>query len=293
MELFHNRTNAGILYDLVTRFLTDEAHGQMSHAGSVQGQCGTDKSQVDDIFLNICIYIYVLISSDIFPSLHYYILSCPFSGGAKVLMGHGIATAGSIVYRGRSWDLAGSMLYCEKNWGSSFPKKWWWLQANQFSDIPDLTLTAVGARRMIGQFYEETIGMIAVHLDGEMYEFSNWSCVDLSWAVEKWGRWQTRASTRTGYIISVDAETKDEGCLVLGPSLGGMIPNVRDASYGTVFVSLSAPDGQIILDRATCRTAQVEIGGGPWDKTWTASVKPLKQPLRGAVNFGSRKVKTS
>jgi tocopherol cyclase len=208
-------------------------------------------------------------------------------------MGHGMASQGSILYRGRTWDLAGSMVYCEKNWGASFPKKWWWLQANQFICIADMTFTAVGARRMIGQFYEETIGMIAVHLDGEMYEFSNWNCSDLSWVVQRWGRWQCQASSRTGYIISVDAESSDDGSLVLGPSLGGMIPNVRDAAYGTLTVSLRSPDGRVLLHNAVCKTAQVEVGGGPWEEAWTANVKPLRQPLRGAINFGSQKVKTT
>jgi hypothetical protein len=72
-----------------------------------------------------------------------------------------------------------------------------------------------------------------------------------------------------------------------------MIPNVRDAAYGTLTVSLRSPDGRIVLNNAVCKTAQVEVGGGLWEETWTANVKPLSQPLRGAINFGSQKVKTT
>lgn len=209
-------------------------------------------------------------------------------------MAHGIAASGSLRYGHRRVDLSGALLYAEKNWGGSFPKQWWWVQGNNFEGRPDLTLTAVGARRMIGGLYEEEIGMLTVHLDGSMYEFSNWNSRKLSWTVAGWGRWEASATARTGHVIKLVAETVDKGAKVLGPSMQGMVYNVRDAAYGTAILSLSAPDGTELLSGATCRSAQVEVGGGPWDRTWKCDVKPLSQPLRGIINLGAgSKVKTS
>jgi tocopherol cyclase len=209
-------------------------------------------------------------------------------------MAHGIAAGGTLQYGHRTVDMSGAMLYSEKNWGGSFPKQWWWVQANTFPAHPDLTITAVGARRAIAGLYEEEIGMIAVHLDGAMYEFSNWSARSLSWAVAPWGLWEARATARTGHVVEVVAETMDKGAKVLGPSVGGMVYNVRDAAYGALVLSLTAPDGRELLSRATCTSAQVEVGGGPWDAGWECEVQPLRQPLRGIINLGAgRKVETS
>lgn len=206
---------------------------------------------------------------------------------AQVLMAHGIAAAGTFQYGSQKVDLTGAILYAEKNWGDSFPKQWWWIQANTFKSNVDLTLTAVGARRLIGNSFEEEIGAINVHLDGAMYEFSNWNARRLTWSVASWGQWEASATARTGHVVSLVAHTTDEGAYVLGPSLEGMVYNVRDAAYGTVELSLTAPDGSKLLENVRCESAQVEVGGGPWDKTWDCSVKPLSQPMRGIINLGA------
>jgi tocopherol cyclase len=217
-----------------------------------------------------------------------------FEPGYQVLMAHGIAAAGSsVLYDGECWDLSGAALYCEKNWGAAFPSKWWWVQANAFPDIPDLTVTALGARRSIAGLYEEEIGMVAVHLHGELYEFSNWSSRSLSWKVSPWGAWTASAVARTGHTVMLRASTSGPGANVLGPSAEGMIANVHDAAYGDIVLTLRTPNGHVLLDGVACSIAQVEIGGGPWEEEWVVDVRPLRQPLRGMINLGSgEKVQT-
>ncbi len=95
-----------------------------------------------------------------------------FEPGYQILMAHGIATGGKVRYCGKLYEMKGARVYAEKNWGASFPSKWWWMQANAFRSNHSLSVTAVGAKRMI-MAWEETIGMIAIHLDGSLYEFSN------------------------------------------------------------------------------------------------------------------------
>lgn len=257
-------------------------------------------------------------------------------------MAHGLATSGYFLYNGEQFDLRGARVYCEKNWGGTFPRKWWWIQANLFEDEPDLTVTAVGAVRLIAGVYEETIGMIAVHYGGDMYEFCNCtflrgigatfgsydgarsevltlrggpgttcgfafavicSCFlvvflagssdGLSWTVSPWGSWRAHARSLNGYEVELSASTEGPGTLVLGPTRDGMVPNIRDDARGSLDIRLSAPDGTSILRDARSVSAQVEVGGGPWDGVWTARVPLLGQPLRGAINMEGRKVKTS
>ncbi len=117
----------------------------------------------------------------------------------------------------------------------------------------------------------------------------------MEWSVV-WGRWEARAESKSGHKAIVSGTTTEEGVVVLGPTALGMTPNVRDAMRGAMAVTLRAPDGSFLLDRETCTTAQVEVGGAPWAvrTPWTAQVPMLRQPLRGTVNlFNGKRVQTS
>jgi len=209
-----------------------------------------------------------------------------FEPGWQVLVAHGVGLNGVINYGGKSYALDGCRIYIEKNWGRSFPSKWWWLQANAFPSIPDLSITAVGATRTVIN-WEETVGMIAIHYRGTLYEFANWNS-DVNWEV-KWGEWSAEAKSCSGYLARVCARTEENGVWVRGPTKNGMIPNVRDAMNGRLTVSLSDPDGNFLLKQVVCSTAQVEIGGDVGDVgdvgDWKANVRRMGKAMRGFVNL--------
>ena len=214
-----------------------------------------------------------------------------FDPGYQVLMAHGVATSGYIICDGVRVDATGGVVYCEKNWGSAFPRKWWWVQANAFWKCRDLSILGVGAiRNTMGK--EETVGMIAVHYEGELYEFANWNCDVLEWNVHEWGYWRASSTARTGHTVSIEASARDAPVSVLGPSREGMVFNVRDCARGCLKVTLKDKHRRRILDRATCDNAQVEVGG-EWDGDWKASVDPMPWFLRGLVNqFNGPKMRT-
>lgn len=251
-----------------------------------------------------------------------------FDPGYQVLIAHGVATGGYLRVGTEEVDVSGAAVYCEKNWGSAFPKRWWWIQANSFDDEPDLSVTALGSTRRILAF-EEVIGMIAVHFQGKLFEFSNckylprilslssvpyntawrrvltWlfvfasvslkgNCETLDWDVSVWGSWKASATAMTGHTAELVATTSEGPVEVLGPSQGGMIYNVLDNARGALTLTVRDSAGNAVLDRVECRSAQVEIGGGPWPEPWKATVRKLPQPIRGAINLFHRpKVQTS
>lgn len=216
-----------------------------------------------------------------------------FEPGYQVLMAHGIVSKGYITLGDESFDVTGSVVYAEKNWGRSFPPKWFWMQANSFWNIPDLSVLAVGAIRNV-VVVDEVVGMICVHYKGEMYEFSNWNCVSVDWNVE-WGKWIATSLSRNGCRVEVCGSTKDgcSGVPILGPTRDGMAFTMRDTMCGNFRVKLLDAHGEVIVE-AECKNAQLEVGGEPWGSKWCSSVLPLPQPLLGIVNlFNGPKVKTS
>lgn len=215
-----------------------------------------------------------------------------FEPGYQVLMAHGVVTDGYIISEGVRVDVTDAVVYCEKNWGRSFPSRWWWVQANGFWDVRDLSVLAVGARRRVLTGVE-TVGMIAIHYNGEMYEFANWSCESLRWEVGKWGSWKAWSVAWTGHVVEIVAHTEEKPVGVLGPSENGMVFNVQDCARGLLSVTLRDEKGDLVLDNVCCDNAQVEVGG-EWTEEWEASVSPMPCILRAIVNrFNGPRVRTS
>jgi tocopherol cyclase len=84
-----------------------------------------------------------------------------FDPGWQILTSHGLAT-GMITHRGKNYQFENVPFYSEKNWGYSFPEKWFWINCNAFPENPDLTLTAVGSTRKVLN-WTESVGIIGIH----------------------------------------------------------------------------------------------------------------------------------
>lgn len=213
-----------------------------------------------------------------------------FEPGYQVLMAHGKVSTGYITVGDKTVDLKGSTVYAEKNWGKKFPPKWFWMQANTFPAEHDLCVVAVGARRKV-IVTDETIGMVAIHLNGKLYEFANWSSTNIDWRVS-WGEWNVSAKSRNGYSVTLTGRCSEAGVYILGPTEHGMAYTMRDTMRGNLHVCLRDVEGNVMVD-AHCPTAQLETGGEPWEEPWEASVAPMTQPLRAIVNaFNEPKVNT-
>lgn len=63
--------------------------------------------------------------------------------------------------------------YAEKNWGSAFPSKCFWIQCHTVTDHPDLSVTAAGGIRHVLN-WQESVGMVGVHHQGRFFEFVPW-----------------------------------------------------------------------------------------------------------------------
>ena len=213
-----------------------------------------------------------------------------FEPGYQVLMAHGVVKEGYILCDGERVDVAGGVMYAEKTWGRAFPERWWWLQSNGFWDVRDLSVLALGARRIVlGR--SESVGIVAVHFAGKLYEFANWNTEVFEWNVARWGNWHVKARSKNGYQVTIQARTEETHVDVLGPSSMGMAFNVRDCTRGVMAVVLKDPAGVVMLD-ARCDNAQVEVGG-EWERDWIERARAMPFWLRGVVNRFTERVITS
>ena len=185
-----------------------------------------------------------------------------FEPGWQITMAHGLAT-GWIKWQGQKYCFDRAPAYSEKNWGSSFPQKWFWLNSNSFEG-ETLALTAGGGIRQV-LWWQEEVALIGIHYRGKFYEFAPWNS-QVSWQIEPWGSWQLEGIS-DDYQVTLRGKTDLPGIYVRTPTAEGLVFNCRDTTRGELDLTLSTRAGQKIVE-ATSTQAGLEVGGAPWDKAW-------------------------
>ncbi|MGB3695002.1 MAG: tocopherol cyclase family protein [Spirulinaceae cyanobacterium] len=186
-----------------------------------------------------------------------------FEPGWQVLMASGRAT-GWIDWSGQHYKFENAPAYGEKNWGRSFPEKWFWLNCNSFINEPDLALTAGGGKRGV-LWWDESVALLCFHYQGQFYEFVPWNS-QVSWQIEPWGKWQMQARN-FNYEVELTGTTNLPGTPLRAPTERGLVFCCRDTMLGKLTLELRDRSGQTIL-KAESDLCGLEVGGEPWDKTW-------------------------
>ena len=186
-----------------------------------------------------------------------------FEPGWQILMAHGLAT-GWIEWRSERYEFSQAPAYSEKNWGRSFPEKWFWLNCNSFSETVGLAVTAGGGRRKVLSTTEE-VAMIGIHYRDRFYEFVPWNS-QISWQVQPWGLWRIQA-TNGDFQVELTGTTDFAGTMVRTPTEQGLVMCCRDTLKGLLSIDLRTRQGKQII-AANSNVAGLEVGGTGWDRGW-------------------------
>ena len=186
-----------------------------------------------------------------------------FEPGWQILMAHGLAT-GWIDWNGQRYRFENAPAYSEKNWGNSFPEKWFWFNCNSFTDMEDLALTAGGGKRKVLGNREE-VAMIGLHHGGKFYEFVPWNA-KVHWQIQPWGQWEMQAENRN-YSIRLKGITDLPGCPLRAPTDRGLIVCCRDTMRGELWLQMCDRQGNTII-QARSADCGLEVGGIPWSDPW-------------------------
>jgi tocopherol cyclase len=186
-----------------------------------------------------------------------------FEPGWQITMAHGLAT-GWIEWNGDRYEFSNAPAYSEKNWGRSFPQKWFWINCNSFDGEPDLALTAGGGRRQV-LWWMESVGLICLHYKGKFYEFVPWNS-QVSWQIQPWGNWEMQARN-DDFKVRLRGTSDRPGIYVRVPTAEGLSFRCRDTTNGRLTLELSEINGKTLL-KAESFLGGLEIGGSPWDRAW-------------------------
>ena len=188
-----------------------------------------------------------------------------YDPGWQITMAHGLAT-GWIEWQNRKYQFTDAPAYSEKNWGTSFPSKWFWINCNSFSNSTDLAITAGGGIRQV-LWWQESVGLIGIHYRGKFYEFVPWNS-QISWDIKPWGTWKMEA-INDNYTVTLTGTTNLPGTYVRTPTAKGLVFNCRDTTEGKLTIELKQKAKTIV--KANSDLAGLEIGGAPWKNSWISS----------------------
>ncbi|MDF5727392.1 MAG: tocopherol cyclase family protein [Rhizonema sp. PD38] len=189
-----------------------------------------------------------------------------FEPGWQILMAHGLAT-GWIDWNGKLYEFTKAAAYGEKNWGGSFPKRWFWVNCNSFEGEPDLAITAGGGRRGV-LWWMESVAMIGLHYRDTFYEFVPWNS-QVTWDIQPWGGWKMHAKNAK-YEIELTGTTDLPGTPLRAPTTEGLVYCCRDTMQGQLNLELrefSGGERKIIL-QAYSSLCGLETGGESWLNSW-------------------------
>ncbi|MGK7931228.1 MAG: tocopherol cyclase family protein [Microcystaceae cyanobacterium] len=189
-----------------------------------------------------------------------------FEPGWQILMAYGLAS-GWIEWKGKKYEFQDAPAYSEKNWGRSFPEKWFWLNCNSFTNEKELALTAGGGKRKVLQSFEE-VAMVGIHYQGQFYEFVPWNS-QVSWQIEPWGKWEIQA-INDQFEVQLIGTTDLTGTLLRTPTKKGLVFCCQDTTKGQLYLKLLTRQGECIVT-ANSSVCGLEIGGYPWSKPWHSS----------------------
>lgn len=102
----------------------------------------------------------------------------PFSYIPNMECNHGVISMnhtvnGELIINGQSWQFQNDRGYTEKDWGTSFPKRYLWVQANHFNDSSVSFMASVAKIPFLGLSFNGVIANLII--DGKEHRFATYN----------------------------------------------------------------------------------------------------------------------
>ena len=172
---------------------------------------------------------------------------------------HGIVSAnhdlsGKLIFNHQAIDFSGGKGYIEKDWGTSFPEAWIWIQCNHFTTKDASLFISVAKIPWLGKFF---IGFIAfLYLDGKYYQFSTYNHSGISEVSFK-GEELYLEMKHKSYSLKVRIIKNSSGEL-RAPDTGNMSRRIKESNDSVVEVTLSDGNNPALFQE-TGQRAGLEI----------------------------------
>ena len=161
---------------------------------------------------------------------------------------------GSISLNGKKTDFTGGTGYIEKDWGSSFPSAWIWMQANCFPSDKVACMLSVAKIPFLGRTFQGFLGFLKI--EDKLIRFGTYTRAKIV-KLEQDSKHATIIIRQKKYLITFVA-TLGPASHLSAPRQGNMERTILESVIGTVEVTLRKKDGTLLFQE-TGNMAGIEL----------------------------------
>jgi hypothetical protein len=173
---------------------------------------------------------------------------------------HGVVSvthdlSGEILMNGTMIDFYDGKGYIEKDWGTSFPESWLWVQANNFNDYNTSFHFSVAKIPWLGKFF---IGFISfLYFGGKFYRFNTYDGSSIS-ELYRSGRSVYITMGNKDHKLRVKVVRRTAGELK-APVSGSMSRRIKESIDARVSLALYDSEGKVIYTDTSLRAGFEQI----------------------------------
>ncbi len=172
---------------------------------------------------------------------------------------HGVVSTshtlwGSLTLNGKKLDMHGGIGYIEKDWGTSFPEAWIWMQSNCFESQDLSCMLSVAKVPFLGHVFPGFLGFIT-HGD-KLIRFGTYTGARITHLESSETQMAVQIQTKE-HQITFFAELGPASKLV-APRQGKMVRPLLESIMGTITLTLKDKDGALLIEE-TGTMAGIEL----------------------------------
>ncbi len=161
---------------------------------------------------------------------------------------HGVVSThhtleGSIELNGKITDYTGGIGYIEKDWGTSFPSAWIWMQANCFPSDKSSCMLSIANIPFLGRTFQGFLGFLQI--EGKLIRFGTYTGAKVI-KLEQNSEHATVIIRQKQFLITFVA-TLGRASHLSAPRQGNMERTILESVRGTIEVTLKRKDGTLLF----------------------------------------------
>jgi len=164
---------------------------------------------------------------------------------------------GSLLYNNTKLDFSKGRGYIEKDWGSSFPSSYVWIQSNNFKKTGVSFSGSIAKIPWIGYWFRGFI--VGLLVDDILYRFTTYTGARLNYLKIIDDKVEFEVEDKRHKLI-VKATRKDSG-IIYGPYNNDMLPKVTESLNSEIYVMLITKKQNEIIFEGTGLHAGLDVNG--------------------------------
>ncbi|MEI6140258.1 MAG: tocopherol cyclase family protein [Mariniphaga sp.] len=163
---------------------------------------------------------------------------------------------GNLVKDGKQYNFNNGRGYIEKDWGSSMPSAWIWIQSNNFNKVNSSFMLSIANVPWLGKPFTGFLGFFLC--DSTLYRFATYTHAKLH--LEETGTDTTKITVKDRKNTYSIVAVRNNSGLLRAPVKGSMDRRIAESIDAKLHLTVSDRKGNIIFDDSTSIAGFEKVG---------------------------------